>query len=159
MGLKGINAEQKLFLIHCGNGFTTLGFDRCLELTTKLAGEFTALCTTYPEVFAKASPFMFAYGTEKAYAEYERLCKIGRELNEKTRWRSQAELTPQLIGLEGYRVEVVDCYGDKRKFQVGKSTGWMPCHIELKTSRSHDGPAVIGAPFKSLQVLTYNKEG
>lgn len=49
-------------------------------------------------------------------------------------------LTPQLVGLEGYRVEVIDNEGDApRRFQVGKSTGWAQCHLELYNAASHGG--------------------
>lgn len=50
-----------------------------------------------------------------------------------------SDLTPQLIGLEGYRVSVLDTDGNKRRFIVGKSTGWKPCHLEIKTKRSLGG--------------------
>ena len=50
-------------------------------------------------------------------------------------------LTPQLVGLEGKRVEVCDNYGERRRFWVGRSGGWRPCHIEVKTRRSFGGMA------------------
>lgn len=64
---------------------------------------------------------------------------------EKDRLRDNGGLTPQLVGLEGWRVEVIDCYSDEagqpdaRRFIVGKSTGWRPCHLELHNRRSHGG--------------------
>ena len=72
---------------------------------------------------------------------------------ERDRLRSDAGLTPQLIGLEGWRVEVVYKYGDKRRFIVSRSTGWVPCHIELKGRASSGGMAVMGAPFQSIRKL------
>jgi len=54
-------------------------------------------------------------------------------------------LTKQLIGLEGWRVQVTDHDGEVRRFQVGKSTGWRPCHLELVNRRSAGGdPALPG---------------
>lgn len=54
--------------------------------------------------------------------------------------RDNSGLSPQLIGLEGWRVEVVAEQGEKPyRFIVGKSTGWRPCHLEIKTTRSHGG--------------------
>jgi len=52
-------------------------------------------------------------------------------------------LTKQLIGYVGYRVEVVDAAGDKpRRFIVGMSTGWRPCHLEIsRRSARGGGPA------------------
>jgi len=72
---------------------------------------------------------------------------------ERDRLRSDAGLTPQLIGLEGWRVEVVDKYGDKRRFIVSRSSGWVPCHIELQKRTSSGGGAVYGAPFQSIRKL------
>lgn len=66
---------------------------------------------------------------------------------------TEEELTPQLLGLEGQRVEVVDSYGDTRRFYVGRSTGWRPIHIEVKRIDSLGGSAVTGAPFKSVTVV------
>lgn len=62
-------------------------------------------------------------------------------------------LTPELIGLEGKRIEVVDCYGDCRRFIVGRSCGWRPIHIEVKRRDSTGGIGVYGAPFKSIQII------
>ncbi len=48
-------------------------------------------------------------------------------------------LSPQLLGLEGWRVEVKTTYGETRRFIVGRSTGWRPCHIEVKRRTSFGG--------------------
>lgn len=58
---------------------------------------------------------------------------------ERTALRDNSDLTPQLVGLEGWRVEVTDTYGNTRRFIVGKSTGWRPCHLEIPTIRSTGG--------------------
>lgn len=58
---------------------------------------------------------------------------------ERDAMRDLSHMTPQLDGLEGWRVEVIDAYGAKRRFIVGRSTGWRPCHLELATSRSAAG--------------------
>lgn len=55
--------------------------------------------------------------------------------------RDLSGLTKELIGYEGWRVQAEDCYGEVRRFIVSLSTGWRPCHIELKTRRSHGGRA------------------
>jgi hypothetical protein len=52
------------------------------------------------------------------------------------------ELSPQLIGLEGHRVEVVTCNNERRRFIVGKSVGWIPIHLEIARRDSTGG---IGA--------------
>lgn len=53
--------------------------------------------------------------------------------------RDNSDLLPQLVGLEGWRVEVVDHDGETRRFYVGRSTGWKPVHLEVKTRRSMGG--------------------
>jgi hypothetical protein len=67
--------------------------------------------------------------------------------------RDNRSLTPQLVGLEGWRVEVVDKWGEKRRFIVGRSTGWKPCHLEISRRTSLGGSAVMGAPFQSVRQL------
>jgi hypothetical protein len=63
----------------------------------------------------------------------------------KDKLRDNSGLCPMLTGLEGWRVEVIDCYSDEegqsaaRRFIVGKSTGWRPCHLELHNRRSRGG--------------------
>lgn len=69
-----------------------------------------------------------------------------------TRWDSMTEseraeardlsgLSPQLVGLEGWRVEVVTTYDKTRRFIVGRSTGWKPCHLEISRRNAYGGPA------------------
>lgn len=53
--------------------------------------------------------------------------------------RDMSGLTPHLTGLEGWRVEVKDLDGGMRRFIVGRSTGWRPCHMEIHNRRSRGG--------------------
>jgi hypothetical protein len=70
--------------------------------------------------------------------------------SERAKVRSDSGLTKQLIGLEGWRVEVVSVMtGEKRRFIVGRSTGWVPCHIELSRRTSHGG---VGASHEYASV-------
>lgn len=73
--------------------------------------------------------------------------------HKRAKLRDLSDLTPELIGLEGRRVEVVDKWGEKRRFYVGRSSGWKPIHIEVKRIDSTGGIGVMGAPFKSIRVL------
>jgi hypothetical protein len=66
--------------------------------------------------------------------------------------RSNDGLTQQLIGMEGWRVEVVTDYDEKRRFIVGRSTGWIPCHIEVKRRDSTGGPSAE-KHYKSVKRL------
>lgn len=71
---------------------------------------------------------------------------------ERAKVRDESDLTVALRGLEGHRVEVVTTYGEKRRFIVGKSTGWKPIHLEIKTRRSHGGGAAE-KQYKSVRIL------
>jgi hypothetical protein len=71
---------------------------------------------------------------------------------EKAARRSDAGLTRQLIGLEGWRVEVVTLYGETQRFIVGRSSGWIPCHITLKRRTSRGG-ASADQRYKSVRKL------
>lgn len=73
-------------------------------------------------------------------------------MNEKKRMTGKpcpVDLSPQLIGLEGRRVEVETMDGRKHRFYVGKSTGWIPCHLEIARIDSTGG---VGASpeYKSV---------
>ena len=63
-------------------------------------------------------------------------------------------LTPQLKGLEGYRVEAVTTYGETRRFIVGRSTGWVPCHLEIH-NRASSGGGSADRTYESVRKLYY----
>jgi len=60
-----------------------------------------------------------------------------------------SSLSPQFIGREGWRVEVVTTYGEVRRFIIGKSTGRCPIHLELAQRNSSGG---IGAEYTYASV-------
>jgi len=73
---------------------------------------------------------------------------------ERDRVRDNSGLTPQLKGLEGHRVQVTD-HGtnESRRFIVGKSTGWRPAHLEIKTTRSMGGGTASSKGYASVRDL------
>jgi hypothetical protein len=71
---------------------------------------------------------------------------------ERRKAQDDGGLTSQLIGFEGCRVEVETTYGEVRRFLVGRSTGWRPCHIELKTIASSGGMAAEHE-YKSVKLV------
>lgn len=141
------NQEQGLYVIPEGKGFTCLGFDRCLELIKAYAADLGL----------EVDPANTERGSMAAYQYWQLLGKAICERHNATGQRSNAELTPQLIGLEGKRVEVVDCYGETRRFWVGKSIGVIPIHLEVDRRDSTGGGGVTGAPFKSVRVIENHK--
>ncbi len=67
--------------------------------------------------------------------------------------RDLSGLTPQLLGLEGWRVETESMTGNfTTRFIVGRSTGWKPIHIALSRRDSSGG---IGAmkEYKAVRKL------
>ena len=158
--LDSIDEERKLYNIKCSGGYTCLGFDVCEKKTkevlawmsdrVKVYNANSSIVTTFAEIMTKHMP---EKGTPEAYDFYERIMELGRKFNELTNERCEAELIPELKGLEGKRVEVTDIYEPRpRRFYVGKSTGWMPCHLEISRVNSHGGPAAMG-PYKSVRVI------
>lgn len=77
---------------------------------------------------------------------------------EKERARDMSKLCPQLKGLEGARVEVVDHDGETRRFIVGRSTGWRPIHLEIHNARSTGGPGALSS-YRSVRVIRHNARG
>lgn len=145
-----INEEQRLYVIPCGKGYTCLGFDVCERRTVHLAREMAAKGHTIP------GPAHV--GTLARYEQYRHFCELARQENERTGWRSKAELTPELIGLEGNRVEVRHCWPSGRtetvRFQVGKSGGWIPCHLQIARRGCMGGPAVALGRILSVRVVS-----
>lgn len=71
---------------------------------------------------------------------------------ERDSMRDYSGLTEQLRGLEGWRVEVVTTYGERRRFIVGRSTGWRPCHIEISRRNAFGGFAAC-SQYASVRKL------
>jgi len=142
MKLQSINRERRLYVMPCGNGYSSCyGFDVLDQKAKAVAA------------WAKVIPPATDPGTISHFEDCARIINYGAKFAAESGTRCEAELTPQLIGREGKQVEVLDCYGERRRFRVGKSTGWLPCHLELANVRSTGGGAVTGAPFKELRVI------
>jgi hypothetical protein len=142
-----INVDQALYVIPCGKGYSCLGFDICIDRATKCARWLTdhGVAATAPDATRR--------GTLDAYDVYHSLIAQIVEVCAARKVRCDVELTPELVGLEQRRVEVVDKWGETRRFIVGKSTGFIPIHLEIKTRRSLGGYGVMGTPFRSVRVI------
>lgn len=137
-----LNAEQKLYVIPDGGGYSCLGFDVCKNWTIGYA----AWCG-----FTLPDPL--PYASLEAYELYRRVSEAAGQYAKRTNTRCPIHLTPQLNGLEDKKVEVVDAHGETRTFYVGKSTGWAPMHLEIEKRNDDGGGGVTGAPFKSVRVI------
>lgn len=125
-----INHESRLYVIPAGDGYTTLGFDYAEKRRVAVL-EWVGM-----------KPVKTPLGTAEHYAAYVSAMRIGADFAAQTGKKCPAELTPELVGLEGKRVEIQLPDGERHRFKVGKSTGWMPCHLELANARSTGGGAV-----------------
>jgi hypothetical protein len=135
-----VNRSQGLYVIPSGGGFSCLGFQVCIDRATRLAGNLGE-----PLNLKRA-------GTLHNYRELERLQGLAAARNRQTGWRADCELSPQLRGLEGRRVEVVTTYGETRRFIVGRSGGWVPIHLEIHNRRSYGGGAADRV-YKSVRLV------
>ncbi len=142
-----IDQERELYVIPAAGGFSCLGFDVLNRRTRAVADWLREHGRKAPELLKSLR------GTLQAYAIYLETMRQGEAFNRETGKRCNADLTPQLIGMEGKRVEVVDRYGETRRFWVGKSAGWFPVHLEIARRDSSGGPAVTGVPFQSVHIV------
>ena len=136
-----INRKQRLYVIEHDKGYTCCGYDYAERLRVGVLDWLGKEC----EPMRK--------GSLKHYFSYREAMALGAAHHAATGQRCNAELVPQLEGREGQRVEVIDCYNDKRRFIVGKSTGWLPCHLEIKRRDSTGGIGAMGYPFKSIRTV------
>jgi hypothetical protein len=134
-----VNKRDKLFVIPCGGGFSCLGFEVLDRKARALAAELGA-------------PWAERIGTLKAYKKYNTLQNLARKIHQETGRRFDCELSRQLMGLEGRRVEVMTMYGEIRRFTVGKSTGFIPCHLEVCRASASGGPAAE-KEYKTVRVV------
>ncbi len=134
-----INHDHELYVIKSGDGYTCLGFDVCLARIQRILLELDMRGTASPQ-----GGLPVARGDLRTYDTYVILMDILRAKVEASGERAICELSPQLLGLEGHRVQVIDQHGHTRRFIVGKSTGWLPCHLEVKRRDSSGGdPAAL----------------
>ena len=141
-----INHEQRLYVMKSGRGYSCLGFDVAERELQGVKKWLQANGVTPPTSGARP-------GTVAHLAEYELTMKAGAELHARTGKKCDAELKPALIGLEHQRVEVTLPDGSKNRFTVGKSTGWLPIHLEIKRRDSKGGGAVYLPDGATVRVL------
>lgn len=139
-----INDEQRLYVIKNEVGITCLGFDVC-------EARRAAYCKWLYNGGHDSGKVKV--GTLEAYDAYLSALHNVIERCKKTGERCNVELTHELIGFEGRRVEITYPSGEKHRFKVGMSTGYVPVHIELSNSRSTDGGAVYFPKGSTVRVV------
>lgn len=139
MGIQ-IDRVHRRFYLPYGTGRTVLNFDILHERAQYLAKELGEEYTAQEGDLASAQAYVnFLKEAEARHLQYG--------------FRSCSHLTPDLIGLEGKRVEVETEDGKIKRFIVGRSSGFIPIHLEIKTRRSPGGHPVTGWPYRSVRVL------
>ena len=133
--LHSINRAQRLYVLKAGSGFSCLGFDVAEKRRRALWAWVGQEC---PDI---------RKGYPKHYADYRAAVAAASRHSDSLKargardWRCPVELTPELVGLEGRRVEVTGPDGYRKRFTVGRSMGWMPLHLEIANRRSMGGGA------------------
>ena len=140
-----LNEDQALYVIQEGKVYTCLGFDVALQRIKAL------------EVELSINIINCARGSLRTYEYYLKLIEIARQKNLSSGWRSTIELYAPFIGYEGRRVEVEYVDGIKERFYIGKSTGFIPCHIMIKKSNSSGGCGVLGSLIKNFKFIGNKK--
>lgn len=136
-----------VFVIANDGGYGTLGFDVTMDRIERYALNLYMDEGKAAELVASVER-----GTIESYELARELQSELIEVCEARGEKPVADLSPQLVGLEGNRVEVEDVDGERRRFIVGKSTGPLPIHLEIARRDSTGG---IGArrEYKSVRVL------
>jgi hypothetical protein len=143
-----IDEVRDLYILHTKEGTTCLSFEVVESRSERYIDWLSK--------FGVQVKNDFESGTASFYFQYKNIVELVKKVCTERKIRCDCELTPQLVGLEGKRVEVTDCYGERRRFQVGKSTGFIPIHLELHNKSSKGGPAVYGAPFQEVEIIWRN---
>lgn len=146
-----VNDKQELYVIRIAEGVTCLGFDVCADRTRRYLDWL--MSRGEPGAGGLLSAFdRLPRGALSKYDIYRETCDRIKKRFDMFRERCESDLAEQLKGLEGRRVEVVDSYGETRRFRVGRSTGWIPIHLEIEGNASGGSPA-YGAPYKSIREI------
>lgn len=138
--------DQSLYVISSGGGYSCLGFD----VAEKRIAAYAAWLKREGQALP---PLQAPRATLERYEELQALQSIIFRYHKATGKRCPAELIPQFIGLEGKRIEVTYPNGEKTRFWIGKSSGWIPCHLEIETRRASGGSAVYFPDGSSFRIL------
>lgn len=140
--LHSIDAAQRLYVLSCGAGFTCLGFD-VAEARRVAALRWLKLPVPHEPK-----------GTPQAFAAYAEAMAKGAAHHAATGKRCDHELTLELVGREGKRVEMRAPGQAPHRFYVGRSSGWMPVHLEIARRDSSGGESVYmpdGATIRTIE--------
>lgn len=142
--------DLELYVVEREQSYSTLGFDVALDRLENYALDLYQDVRPVDSLMGRMRPMR---GELKVYEYMRHLEQLLVERFEKTGDRAVAGLSPQLIGLERCRVEVVRVNGERARFIVGKSTGPIPCHLEVKRVDSTGGDPA-DREYQSVRVVS-----
>lgn len=159
MKLSSINKEQRLYVIRCGAGYSCYGYDSLNRQAQgvlswlKEQGRTAELLLGAHKVDVKSLSIPERVGTKKHFAACDAILNAGAQFSRDSGIRCFAELHPQLMGKEGKRVKIIDAAGNPRSFIVGRSSGWLPTHLEVSRRDSSGGVPVSRENFQSVSLV------
>lgn len=154
MQLYRIDEEHQLYYIKEGEGVTGYGFDN-LDRTARRVENWIETETDSSEERVSARLWldrMPEVGTIQHFEHCNAIMNMGSEFNRRTGKRCNADLVPVLVGLEGKRVECL-YFGERIRFIVGKSTGWMPVHLRIAKRTSTGGDGLVAGEVKDVRII------
>lgn len=148
------NDDQQLYVIPAGHGgYSCLGYKNAARNLNRLVACFDKLQLKVPadirEVAANSDNLL---GKVSVYQALRQLESLAQQIYKEVGQRFDAYLTDQLRGLEGCRVEV-QAYGETYRFNVGKSMGYLPIHLEIKQRNSSGGVGCLDQ-YDSVKVIS-----
>jgi hypothetical protein len=157
MDLEKIDPEGKLYVLRSGKGFSCYGWT-VLDRKARAVAAWLAAPDTPNRDASRAAVTWLAELDKNppGTADHFQICNniLDRASVHCSVFgdRCSAELVPALVGLEGKRVEA-DYFGERIRFWVGRSTGWMPVHLRIHSKRSQHGEVLVAEHVKNVRVI------
>lgn len=140
MKLVSIDSAARLYVFREGSGTSCYGFD-VLDRKARAVGTWLAEQTENPDAARAARTWLDLLG-EPGTPDHFEVCGNIMERAQihcsVFQVRCAVDTAPALRGLEGWRVSAL-VNGERRRFIVGISTGWLPCHVARHNVRSRGG--------------------
>lgn len=126
-----ISPEHDGYIVTSSDGTLTLRtFDEVTDEIERVSIELVGREVLPAD--ALDEPHMPARGSMEAWDHLQNIRASLARVCEEQDEPAVAYLSPQLVGLEGWSVEVVDTPGAApRQFVVGRTPGWTPHHVEV----------------------------
>lgn len=128
-----IDAEAQEFVAQRDGAAFRQSFDGVLDEIERVSIELAGRGAVSDDMID--SPHLPPRGSMQSWDHLQNMRERLRDVCSRQGESAVAGLSPQLTGLEGQAVIVVDEPGaTPRRFQVGVSGGWMPFHLEIQDS-------------------------